>query len=221
MLAWTPGTDRAAVARLRGAGFDLVAASLAWWDGRARWLVEEIETLRDVAPAIGSPEPSFGDRLAGHLPAGADICNAYRHALHVTAAAAAGLLLPMGFEYATRRPFDAARATPDDLQRAHAESPCDLTDDVAEASQWPECPRRKAPRRAFRILQRRLPASSAGRSVLPRAPAGRRRYPLLRKRTALWRSGMPGSSPFVSWLSSPYIRPLPGAPPGSLAGQLH
>ena len=40
----------------------------------------------------------------------------------------------MGFEYATRRPFDAARATPDDMQRARAESPCDLTEDVAEAN---------------------------------------------------------------------------------------
>jgi starch synthase (maltosyl-transferring) len=134
MLAWTPGTDRTAATRLRGAGFDLVAASLAWWDGRAPWLVEEIETLRDVAPAIGSPEPSFGDRLAGHLPAGADICNAYRHALQVTAATAAGLLLPMGFEYATRRPLDAARATPDDFRRIREESPCDLTEDVAEAN---------------------------------------------------------------------------------------
>jgi len=134
MLAWTPGTDRAAAARLAGAGFDLVAASLAWWDGRAPWLMEEIETRRAVAPAIGSPEPSFADRLAAHLPAGADICTAYRHALRVTAATTAGLFLPMGFEYVTRRPFDAARATPDDLRAAQAESPCDLTEDVAEAN---------------------------------------------------------------------------------------
>ena len=40
----------------------------------------------------------------------------------------------MGFEYATRRPFDAARATPEDLRRAQEESPCDLTEDVAEAN---------------------------------------------------------------------------------------
>jgi len=134
MLAWTPGTDRTAATRLRGAGFDLVAASLAWWDGRAPWLVEEMEALRDVAPAIGSPEPSFADRLASHLPAGTDICNAYRHALRVTAATAAGLFLPMGFEYATRRPFDTARATPDDMRHAREAAPCDLTEDVAEAN---------------------------------------------------------------------------------------
>ncbi|HVB66922.1 MAG TPA: maltotransferase domain-containing protein [Acetobacteraceae bacterium] len=134
LIAWTPGTDRAAATRLRGAGFDLVAASVAWWDGRAPWLVEEIEALRDVAPAIGSPEPSFMDRLAARLPAGADTAGAYRHALRVAAATAAGLFLPMGFEYAARRPFDAARATPEDMRRAQAESPCDLTEDVAEAN---------------------------------------------------------------------------------------
>jgi starch synthase (maltosyl-transferring) len=134
MLAWTPGTDRTAATRLRGTGFNLVAASLAWWDGRAPWLVEEIEALRDVAPAIGSPEPSFADRLAAHLPAGSDIAIAYRHALRVTAATATGLFVPMGFEYATRRPFDAARATPDDMRRAQAEAPCDLTEAVAEAN---------------------------------------------------------------------------------------
>lgn len=134
LLAWTPATDRTAAARLAGAGFDFVASSVAWWDGRAPWLVEEIEVLRGVAPAIGSPEPSFSDRLAGCLPVGADICNAYRHALRVTAATAAGLFLPMGFEYASRRPFDAVRATPNDLRRAQEELPCDLSEDVAEAN---------------------------------------------------------------------------------------
>ena len=134
MLAWTPGTDRTAATRLQRAGFDLVASSLAWWDGHAPWLVEEITALRPVAPAIGSPEPSFADRLAGHLPAGTDIAAAYRHALRVAAATAVGLFLPMGFEYATRRTFDAARATPDDLRLAQAEAPCDLTEDVAKAN---------------------------------------------------------------------------------------
>ena len=64
MLAWTPGTGRGAATRLAGTGFDLVAASVAWWDGRSPWLIEEMEALRPVAPAIGSPEPSFFERLA-------------------------------------------------------------------------------------------------------------------------------------------------------------
>jgi starch synthase (maltosyl-transferring) len=131
-LAWTPGSNRNVAAQLRG--FDFCAASFAWWDGRAPWLMEEIEILRTAAPAIGSPEPSFFDRLALRLPAGSDIAAAYRHALRVTAAAACGMFVPMGFEYATRRRFDAARATPDDMDRAKAEASCDLTDDIAEAN---------------------------------------------------------------------------------------
>jgi starch synthase (maltosyl-transferring) len=134
LLAWTPGIDRAAATRLAGVGFDLVAASLAWWDGRAPWLVEEIETLRPIAPVIGSPEPSFADRLASRLAARADPAAAYRHALRVTAATASGMFVPMGFEYATRRPFDAARATPEDMRGALAEAPCDLTRDVIAAN---------------------------------------------------------------------------------------
>jgi starch synthase (maltosyl-transferring) len=41
----------------------------------------------------------------------------------------------MGFEYATRRPFDAALGSPQDLQRARDEAPCDLTADIAEANE--------------------------------------------------------------------------------------
>ncbi len=171
MLAWTPGTDRAAATRLRNTGFDLVAASLAWWDGRAPWLVEEIETLRDVAPAIGSPEPSFADRLAGHLPAGTDIAVAYRHALRIAAATAAGLFLPMGFEYATRRPFDAARATPDDMQRARAESPCDLTQDVAEANELVDRIAAQGVSGKFGGVVRQLTAPSAPATALLRYDA--------------------------------------------------
>jgi len=134
LLAWTAGVDRAAIGRLEGAGFDLTVGSFAWWDGRATWLVEEIDTLRRIGPAIGTPEPSFTDRLATRLFAGADIASAYRHALRVSAAAAAGLFVPMGFEYATRRAFDPARATPDDLHQARAEAPVELGSDILEAN---------------------------------------------------------------------------------------
>jgi len=134
MLAWTPGSDRTAAAKLAGAGFDLVASSVAWWDGRSPWLMEELAALRPVAPAIGSPEPSFFDRLAARLPWSADVATAYRHALRRAAATMSGMLVPMGFEYAARRPFDAARASPDDLQHARDEAPCDLSDDIADAN---------------------------------------------------------------------------------------
>ncbi len=53
-LAWTPGLDRSALARMEGTGFGYTCSSLAWWDGRAPWFVEEYDLLRRIAPAIAS-----------------------------------------------------------------------------------------------------------------------------------------------------------------------
>ena len=68
------------------------------------------------------------------MPPGGDVAVAYRFGLRLAAAAANGLFIPMGFEYATRRPFDAALAGPEDLQRARDEAPFDLTADIASAN---------------------------------------------------------------------------------------
>jgi starch synthase (maltosyl-transferring) len=133
-LAWTPGVARSALPRLEGIGFDHVCSSLAWWDGRANWLVEEIEALRRIAPVIASPEPSFFERRAARVPPGSDIPLAARFALRLAAAAGNGLFVPMGFEYAARRGFDAVLGGPEDLRRAREDAPCDLSDDIAAAN---------------------------------------------------------------------------------------
>jgi starch synthase (maltosyl-transferring) len=134
-LAWTPGVERAALPRLEGVGFDHVCSSLAWWDGRANWFVQEVELLRRIAPVIASPEPSWFDRRAARLPPGSDVPAAYRFALRLAAAAGSGVFVPMGFEYATRHPFDAALAGPQDFQRVRDEAPCDLAPAVAAANE--------------------------------------------------------------------------------------
>jgi starch synthase (maltosyl-transferring) len=130
-LAWTPGV--AALHDFVGVGFDLTCSSAGWWDGRAPWFLNEQEALRDVAPALASPEPSFLDRLAQRLPPDADRPDAYRLALGIAAATGSGLFLPMGFEYATSRRFDAARTTPADMEAAQRDKPADLSDDIATA----------------------------------------------------------------------------------------
>jgi starch synthase (maltosyl-transferring) len=137
-LAWTPGVERSVLPRLEGIGFDHVCCSLAWWDGRANWLVEEVDLLRRIAPMMGSPEPSFFDRRAARLPPGGDILTACRLALRLAAAGASGIFVPMGFEYAARRPFDAALGSPADLCRARDEAPGDLAPDIAAANRMVE-----------------------------------------------------------------------------------
>ena len=132
-LAWTPGVDWGAVRSLAGAGFDLTCSSAGWWDGRASWFLDEHALLRDVAPALAGPEPSFLERLARRLPPGADHAAAYRFALGVAVATGAGLFLPMGFEYAADRRFDSARANQEDMEAVRRDAPLDLSGDIAAA----------------------------------------------------------------------------------------
>jgi starch synthase (maltosyl-transferring) len=129
-LAWTPGINRAALPQLEGIGFHHSCSSVAWWDGRGEWLVQEMAALRRIAPPIASPEPSFTERRALQ----ADAAASYRMALHLAAATADGILLPMGFEFATRLPFDAARGTPADFEHARETAPCDLSDDIRKTN---------------------------------------------------------------------------------------
>lgn len=51
--AWTPGVPRDVLSELNGVGFDACFSSLAWWDQRSPWLIQEIEVLRQLAPVIG------------------------------------------------------------------------------------------------------------------------------------------------------------------------
>jgi len=133
-LAWTPGIDRSALPRLEGLGFNHTCSSLAWWDGRAPWFVDEYEVLRRIAPPMASPEPSFFDRRAARLSPGSDPTTAYRSAMQLAASVGNGIFVPMGFEYAARRPFDTALAAPGDLRRARDEAPGDILHEIAVAN---------------------------------------------------------------------------------------
>ncbi|WP_428488167.1 maltotransferase domain-containing protein [Rhodopila sp.] len=133
-LAWTPGVAWEMLPGLAGVGFDLTCSSAAWWDGRAAWLLDEHEALRQVAPSLASVEPSFRERLAARLPPDADLATAYRLSLGVAAATGDGLFMPMGFEYATARRFDAIRAEPADMTAARDEAPVDLSADISAAN---------------------------------------------------------------------------------------
>ncbi len=133
-LAWTPGVERAALPRLEGIGFDHVCSSLAWWDGRANWLVEEIEVLRRIAPVIASPEPSFFERRAAACRRAAT----FPHPIVSRCGWPPPPRMACSCRWASSTPrvvpFDAALGGPEDLQRARDEAPCDLTADIAAAN---------------------------------------------------------------------------------------
>jgi starch synthase (maltosyl-transferring) len=121
-LAWTPGLTWAQIAELCDLGFDGAFSSVAWWDGRAPWYVEEYELLRGIGAVIGFPESPFGPRLARRLQAHDRQQTTYRHMLIRAAATGEGLLVPMGFEFGAEHDMSRRGGKPDDLGDIHL--PC-------------------------------------------------------------------------------------------------
>ena len=121
-LAWTPGLTWKQITELRDCGFDAAFSSIAWWDGRAPWFVEELELLRGIGSVIGSAEAPFGPRLARKLEIRGGRRVAYRHMAMRAAATCDGLLIPMGFEFAAEHDMSRHRGNPDDL--GDTQTPC-------------------------------------------------------------------------------------------------
>jgi len=117
-VGWTAGVSWDRIAALGEADLDGVFASTPWWDGRASWYAEEHEILRRIAPIIGAVEVPFGPRLAQRTHAGPHLPLLYRQALQIAAATADGLLVPMGFEFMSRRPLDARFPSREEWQEA-------------------------------------------------------------------------------------------------------
>ncbi|MDB5373608.1 MAG: hypothetical protein JWP04_2250, partial [Belnapia sp.] len=133
-LAWTAGLPAVALPGLAGAGFTAVFDSLAWWDLRQGWMVEEAARLAAVAPAIATVEAPFGPRLAAADPDPGRAEAAARRHLRLAAGIGAGMLVPMGFEYGARRPLDAARDRPADWEWLTAHAPYDLSQAIRAAN---------------------------------------------------------------------------------------
>jgi starch synthase (maltosyl-transferring) len=133
-LGWTPGVSRARLARLKRPRLDAVFASTPWWDGQAGWFVEEYEALRAIAPVIGVAEAPFGERLANRLVGTSNPAPTYRRALRIAAATGAGILVPMGFELASRQKMDARTSTPHDWLDAQAQAEFDHSEDIKSAN---------------------------------------------------------------------------------------
>lgn len=71
-VAWTPGLAPRAIDALVASGFDTICSSAAWWDGRAAWLVDELDRSAG-ATVLAFPANPFAPRTTmvdeGALPA--------------------------------------------------------------------------------------------------------------------------------------------------------
>ncbi|WP_349371050.1 maltotransferase domain-containing protein [Salinarimonas sp.] len=137
-IADVTGVPRPDVLELRGTPFDFTVNSLAWWDFRSSWYLDEHDALATVAPPIATVEAPFSTRLAERVRDNRGLRPAYDRALHAAAALGTGLLAPMGVEVAARRPIDAVVSSPEDYDRAAAEAPFDLTEMVQRVNRLVE-----------------------------------------------------------------------------------
>lgn len=72
VIGATPGLPRGDAVALAGAGFDYLLSSFAWWDLRARWLLDEHAALAPLCPLIAEITPAGAARVAD--PEGAARC---------------------------------------------------------------------------------------------------------------------------------------------------
>jgi starch synthase (maltosyl-transferring) len=87
---------------LEPAGFDLLFNSACWWDFKAPWALDQYDQLRRFTRTVTFPESPYGPRLVdalGRLEPGR-LEAAYRSRYLFAASFSAGVLMPMGFEFA-------------------------------------------------------------------------------------------------------------------------
>lgn len=102
-LAETLGCRLSEVRSLQPAGFDLLFNSSKWWRFDAEWALEQHAEFADIAPSISFPESHDTPRLMEET---GGLLQVQRQRYAFAAAFSRGLLVPIGYEYAFRRPLD-------------------------------------------------------------------------------------------------------------------
>jgi starch synthase (maltosyl-transferring) len=99
--------------RLAQSGFDFIFNSAKWWDFTAPWCLDQYRQTAPLVPSISFPESHDTERLASELN-GDQAAVKMRYAF--AALFAAGVMMPMGFEYGFRRPLHVVTTRPDDWE---------------------------------------------------------------------------------------------------------
>jgi starch synthase (maltosyl-transferring) len=107
---------------LRGAGFDYLFNSSKWWDFRQKWLLDQYEQFRSIAPSISFPETHDTDRLINELAhAGVSEPRAverrYKDAYLFAAVFSTGVMIPIGYEYGFRKKLNVVKTRPEDWEK--------------------------------------------------------------------------------------------------------
>lgn len=95
------------------AGFDYVFNSSKYWNFHDWWLIEQYNLIRETAPSISFPESHDTARLCAEFHGN---INALKQRYLFAALFSAGVMMPMGFEFAFRNPLHVVRTTPADWE---------------------------------------------------------------------------------------------------------
>jgi starch synthase (maltosyl-transferring) len=101
--------------RLAHSGFDFIFNSAKWWDFTSPWCLDQYRQTALLVPSISFPESHDTERLATELN-GDQAAVKMRYIF--AALFAAGVMMPMGFEYGFRRRLNVVKTRPEDWETA-------------------------------------------------------------------------------------------------------
>lgn len=101
---------------LAGTGFDHLFSSAKWWDFQADWFFSQYDRFRQLAPSIAFPESHDTERLAAAAGSAAEAETHARCKVLLSLFAAAGWMMPVGFEFGFRRRLDVVTTRPGDWE---------------------------------------------------------------------------------------------------------
>jgi starch synthase (maltosyl-transferring) len=132
LIADTLGGAPDDVRALAGVGFDFRLGSVAWWDGRAPWFLEQEAALAVVAPSIGFPLPLAGPRQAPAVATTGAMRQAHaRQRLLLAGVTSSGLMVPAGFEFGADASLDPDETRAGDMTHWRSHAPFDLSAEIA------------------------------------------------------------------------------------------
>jgi starch synthase (maltosyl-transferring) len=119
-FAETLGCQPDQTRRTASAGFDYIFNSSKWWDFSSPWLMKQYVLTREIAPSVGFPESHDTARLCEEMNGNIE---GIKQRYLFSALFSAGVMMPMGFEFAFRKKLHVVKTRPEDWE----ETGIDLT----------------------------------------------------------------------------------------------
>ena len=113
-LAETLGCSPADTVQTAKAGFEYIFNSSKWWDFYSPWLLEQYNLTREETQSISFPESHDTPRLAESLQG--NIAGLKQRYLF-SALFSAGVMMPIGFEFAFRKKLHVVKTRPKDWEQ--------------------------------------------------------------------------------------------------------